>query len=362
MKRIYFYGVFALIVILAAAVVFWHLHPATNITSANVASEAQKQTNSEIYAPSKTSLAGKAVASPSRAATNTNDRLAQMGITPEMTETQKMQKYEEWYIREAAKITAEHQHPIEFYGETVEGSNQPVAGVNAHLILTESPATPNGIVETNLQSDAQGYFSFTGAVGKLLQVWLNKEGYYVSKSNRIDFDYNGYQPNPNQPEVFHLRKKGPGADLVTSQYGIAKDWGFSTPLDGAPVWVDFLNRKTGNEGQMEISAVKPDRLKQERANEWSFRMSISDGGFIEENDEFPFEAPDSGYQPTVEFHFKIGEPGWTDTIHESYYIAFGQPRKYGRLDLDTQMYWGVRLTYAINPDGSRYLEPKSSNP
>ena len=109
---------------------------------------------------------------------------------------------------------------------------------------------------------------------------------------------------------------------------------------------------------MEISAVKPDRLKLERASEWAFKMSIPDGGFIEQNDEFPFEAPEAGYQPTIDFHFKAGETNWTDTIHKSYYIAFGQPRKYGRLDLDTQMYWGTRLTYAINPTGSRNLEPK----
>ena len=160
------------------------------------------------------------------------------------------------------------------------------------------------------------------------------------------------------PVLFHLRKKGEGVDLITSQYGVHWDVQAPIPLDGTPVRLNFFNRKVGSDGQIELSNIKPNRLKQERASEWSFKMSITDGGFVEQNDEFPFEAPESGYQPVLNFHFKNSDTNWTETIRKSYYIAFGQPRKYGRLDLDTQMYWGTRLTYAINPEGSRNLEPK----
>jgi hypothetical protein len=286
-----------------------------------------------------------------------NDRLTQMGITPDMTQSQREEKYVQWYAAESAKIAAQHQHLIEFYGLTVDESNQPVAGVNAHLILTESPATPNGIVETNTQSDAQGFFSFSGAVGKLLQVWLDKNGYYVSKSNRIDFDYMGYQPNPNQPEVFHLRKKGAGADLITARYGVYWDLGVSAPLDGTPVWVDFFNRKVGETGQLEISQTKPPYSAWKTATQWTYKMEIPDGGLVEENDEFPFEAPEGGYQSIVGFDFQQGQ-NWATNLKKDYYIKFGNPPRYGRIHVETSIMSGTSLQYAINPDGSRYLEPK----
>src|SRR5690242_12095939 len=113
---------------------------------------------------------------------------------------------------------------------------------------------------------------------------------------------------------------------------------------------------------MEISAIKPPHEDNREPKEWSFRISIPDGGFVQHNEEFPFEAPESGYQPTIEFRFKPGETNWTDRFTGQYYIAFGQPRKYGRIVIATQIYRGFSLSYAINPDGSRDLEPKEKQP
>jgi hypothetical protein len=352
MKRFQFYVILALVVLLMAAVIFWHSAQNTaHSTSTNTNIKVQALAGSEPSASSN-----KVTKEPSEVGGPPIDRLAEMGITPDMTQAQKEEKFREWYISQAAKITAQHQHLIEFYCETVDESNQPVAGVNAHLILTESPATPNGIVETNIQSDTQGFMSFSDAVGKLLQVWLSKDGYYVSKSNRIDFDYTDYQPNPMRPEMFHLRKKGNGTELITSRFGVYPELEFSVPSDGTPVHVDFFNRKVGGEGQMDLSATKPARG--ETASEWSFRLTIPNGGLIKNDDEFPFEAPEFGYQSTIEFRFKSDDPNWGKPLRGQFYIVFGQPPKYGRINIETAVDRGVYLGYVINPNGSRYLEPK----
>jgi hypothetical protein len=60
----------------------------------------------------------------------------------------------------------------------------------------------------------------------------------------------------------------------------------------------------------------------------------------------------------MEFKFRKGETNWTDRIDKVFYIAFGNPRRYGRVRVETTMTTGTILEYAINPDGSRYLEPK----
>jgi hypothetical protein len=96
----------------------------------------------------------------------------------------------------------------------------------------------------------------------------------------------------------------------------------------------------------------------QQATNWSFHMSIPAGGFIEEADAFPFTAPETGYQTTVDLNFVKGEPDWVTQITKTYYIAFGQPQKYGWLRVEANIaQQTVFLTYAINPTGSRNLEP-----
>jgi hypothetical protein len=67
-----------------------------------------------------------------------------------------------------------------------------------------------------------------------------------------------------------------------------------------------------------------------------------------------------GYQSTIRFDFKKDQPYWAEGISKDYYIKFGNPPVYGRLHVETQIDLdSVRLTYAINPDGTQNLEPQS---
>ena len=251
--------------------------------------------------------------------------------------------------------------PIEFYGIVMDEAMLPIADADIHFSETTPPAATK-------KSGADGRFSLAGVSGRYLDVKVSKPGYYASKSNRSWFDFSPTFGSPNEtrdpsrPVIFQLRKKGPGADLITSQYGVFPELEFSMPGDGSPVRVDFLTRKVGNSGHLQLSSLKPPPEQAPAATEWSFRLSIPDGGLVEHRDEFPFEAPESGYKPTVEFQFKRGETNWVELLRKEFYIVFGQPRKYGRLKLQTGIDRGVYVGYAINPDGSRYLEPKEKQP
>jgi hypothetical protein len=285
-------------------------------------------------------------------------RLAEMGITPGMSEQQIQAKMVEWAKSQREKIADSWRKPINFYGEVLDQSNQPIQNVKAHLVWTDTSTT--GSSESDRFSDTKGQFNLVGVTGKLLQVWLSKEGYYVPKTNQIDFDYSeGFLSFPDNPVAFRLVKKGDGADLITSAYGVFRTLDFSAPRDGIPIRVDFFGRKTGAAGQMEVRQVKPTYETLKTSSGWSYWLAILDGGFVEHNDEFPFSAPESGYQPVVEFNFRKGEPNWMTSIEKNYYISFGNPRKYGRIRVETSMTTGTILEYAINPDGSRNLEPKN---
>ncbi len=80
--------------------------------------------------------------------------------------------------------------------------------------------------------------------------------------------------------------------------------------------------------------------------------------------EFPFNPPEAGYQSTVNYSFQKGQKEWQGSysmnFQRNYYIKFGFCY-YGQLltNLETSADRGnVILTYVINPDGSRNLEPK----
>lgn len=92
-------------------------------------------------------------------------------------------------------------------------------------------------------------------------------------------------------------------------------------------------------------------------------MSIPDGGLVENMDEFQFEAPDKGYQRAVEYHFTKGETNWARQATKQFYIIFGEPRRFGWLRIESNLdQETVFLTYAINPTGSRNLEPVEAKP
>jgi len=257
------------------------------------------------------------------------------------------------------QILAAWQTPIEFYGKAVDENSNALAGAKVTFQWTEIPAE-DGNRSTTTESDAEGLFSLQSQRGPSLEVWVAKEGYYAPHRGQWGFKYGpfgnpDFSPDPQNPVIFRLRKKGQGVELITSENGIRTSLAVRVPKDNTPVRVDFFQKKASASGQLEVSQDKPPWRE---ASEWSFRMSIQDGGLVENQDEFQFQAPDANYQPTAECHFTKGDANWTTQVVKNYYIMFGQPRKYGWLRIESNLAQEtIFLTYAINPTGSRNLEP-----
>ena len=257
---------------------------------------------------------------------------------------------------------AHWQTPINFYGRVVDENTNPVAGASITFGWSESP-TEAGARRATTTSDTEGLFSLLDKRGPSLDVWVGKEGYYSAHGGQQGFSYMGamagFKPDALNPIIFQLRKKGQGAELVTSENGMRPDLAVRVPINGAPVNVDLLQKKAGTSGDLAVSQDKPDYSQWQQATNWSFHMSIPNGGFVGQNDEFPFEAPESDYQPTVDLNFVKGEPDWTTHFVTNYYIVFGQPQKYGWLRVEGDIAQEtIFLKYAINPTGSRNLEPQ----
>lgn len=103
---------------------------------------------------------------------------------------------------------------IEFYGKAVDESNQPIEGAKIEFAWIHFFPPPEGIISTNVISDQQGLFSLSGVIGASLNVRISKDGYYkVTSLNRTNFTYSTlpnstpFQPDSNNPVIFHLHKK-----------------------------------------------------------------------------------------------------------------------------------------------------------
>lgn len=283
-----------------------------------------------------------------------NIQSPQLHDTATSNPTGKPHPVEEW-------IEQQYKHPISFYGKVVDEVEAPIAGAS---IGFDWP-TAQGEDHASAASDSLGCFSLMGVQGKLLEVHVSKDGYYTSKQlNQARFVYavfnsEGFQPDSSNPIIFQLRKKGPGTELITSKTALRPDLGIKAPTNGVPIFVDFYNRKTGTVGELQIESWKEHKDFNTGQNNWGLRLTISDGGFVEENDEFPFEAPETGYQSVMEWHFKNGQNDWQETLNKSYYIKFGNPPCHGKITVETDAFsQAIFLEYAVNPDGSRYLESK----
>lgn len=251
--------------------------------------------------------------------------------------------------------------PIRFYGQVLDQYEKPVAEASVQFEWTDLSA--DGSSEKTTITDAQGRFSLTGVKGKTLGIRISKDGYYNAshKENQTSFEYANpaekwfYEPDETRPVVFHLRKKGEAEPLLKRSVE------FRLPGDGTGQALDLLAGKVTAAGPLQIKTWKPPYSPEPRPApyDWRITVEIPDGGFVENQDIYPFTAPDSGYVASIDLHMslELGQQ-WRSYIDKTFYFCYGQPRRYGRMQLrtdgDRQI---VFVDYFLNPTpGSRNLE------
>ena len=250
--------------------------------------------------------------------------------------------------------------PINFFGRVVDENEQPVPSAKVELSWTDLSQAGSSQAQTT--TDAQGFFSLLNQTGRHLEVRVSKDGYYTPKRQQISFDYAAFWeadyhvPDPNNPVLFHIRKKNQGEALRSGEIRP------TMPADGTPMRFDLLNGgRLSPDGQLEIAAVTNTQKYPPKIFNWRATILVPGGGLIEHDAEFPFEAPEDGYQPSVGFDMPTNAPDWKPLIEKSYFIEFGSPPRYGRIQV--QINGGSQkasVSYWVNPSGSRNLEANSN--
>ncbi len=260
-----------------------------------------------------------------------------------------------------ASLLAAWQTPIEFYGKVIDENSNAVAGAKISFYWVETPAE-NGNRSTNTESDAEGLFSLTGQRGPDLSVSISKEGYYGTRGGAKygPFGNPDFSPDPRNPVVFTLKKKGTPEPLTALKrnYPVARD--------GKPLSIDLATGATtaGETGNLVVRCWTDDQGKRSGEKyDWRCLVSIPGNGLVQMDDQFPFLAPEGGYKPSVEINMPADRPDWTSDVDLNFYYRLADGR-YGRMTFS--MIAGghhfCMINSFLNPTGSRNLEPLETPP
>jgi hypothetical protein len=250
---------------------------------------------------------------------------------------------------------------LNFYGKVVDENNQPVPAATVHL-QWNTILTWGGTKEEQILSDGSGLFSLTAQHGKVLEVRVEKEGYYTVEGGQGALAFEFANPSSsvfsesdsNNPVIFHLRKKGAGANLVSKSLELILDQNHSQ--DRVNLMLGFIKP----DGLLLIQSDKPDYRTAKDPFSWKITFSLAEGGFIETNDQFPFFAPEGGYASTEMIDMtNINQASWSNTATKTYYFYIPSTNTYGRMTVNTLgSSPSIMLNYVYNSSpGQRSLEP-----
>ncbi|MCC6355465.1 MAG: carboxypeptidase regulatory-like domain-containing protein [Verrucomicrobiae bacterium] len=257
-------------------------------------------------------------------------------------------RWEWWKEMERKDLKFQFKMAVDFHGKFVDQDDEPVEGAAVSMTWTDLSAT--GTSKETALTDRNGLFGLTGRRGKSLGVdSIRKDGYYMARGGvRFSFEYAAFfdqryhHPDPNNPVIFRLQKKGTPEPLIVREQErpAAAGQTASFPIgEGATVGVELLAK--GRLGD----------------KEWRARISVPGGGIQVTDEEFPFLAPESGYQPSlVVDHETPKPPAWVE-LYEGGVFFVRTPQGFGRVEL--KMIAGkdwMRLTSHLNPSESRNLE------
>ena len=256
-----------------------------------------------------------------------------------------------WKKREQERAF-EWKTPIEFYGQVVDQNEEPIHDVEVSMNWTD--ISPKGTSAAVARTDNEGKFSITGIQGKNFGVRsLKKDGYVEAiSSNRHSFEYAGFweptyhEPDPNKPVIFHMRKKGEPAPLVSKKGELVLAFGSPSPIP--------MPQTAEGASPIRVTLFESDA----RARKWRARVSVQNGGVLPALEEFPFQAPMDGYQPSLDLNEKSPHPpGWQD-LDEGGCFYIKTPQGHGLLTL-RQIRGKKTLRYEVllNSNGGTNLEP-----
>lgn len=270
------------------------------------------------------------------------------------------------------QVVDEKNTQIDFYSKVIDQNDNPLSGVRVKMNVRQWYVKSFALLDADAHflrfetiTDADGLFSILGTKGDVISLEsIEKEGYELSSKAINGFNYvRGETVYSDKPAIYKMWKKGIPAKLVTFHKATR------VPYDGTPMIFDLLKGKksTDTNAQSDIRVTltrnplkRP--LGSKEKYDWTADLEAIDGGIIASDDEFMYLAPEIGYQPRLEMRMMRTNVDWTPNWSVSFYLKSRGGQCYGQISVEfmtdsSEATTGFTITSALNPDGSRNLQP-----
>jgi hypothetical protein len=267
-----------------------------------------------------------------------------------------------YYLAAGQRFVESRNKPIVFYGRVIDQDSNALSGVDIKVSIEKLTAVIStegfvGSKYTPLEytSDSDGRFEINGITGDGGGVQIYKDGYEAeSEKNGFGGGASGSYANP---VIFKMWNTNIHEQLITGNKT------FDIVPDGRPYFINLTDDTINESGQGDLKVwinytnqVVPNQLY-----DWSAGVVVVNGGLQATSDDAMWMAPADGYVPSFQKSEQIrgGERGQIGD--RSFYLQLQNGNEYGRMAIDllapfnNQTPGLIRLSYAINPSGSRIL-------
>ena len=295
-------------------------------------------------------------------ATNNKEAILAQKITPFAEKASLIATNDTTVINDRIRQYIEQANvPLAFYGRFIDQNSNPVPSVKISGGIRHWSANPSvgSTIRYERISDTEGRFEISGETG---------DGFDIESIGIADYDLSPKQSHTfgavggsyNDPVIFRLWKRTEKEQLITG----SKFWGIEP--DGRIYTIDFLqSQKQEGEnlpGDIRISVSRPATVKPRERFDWSFTIEGIQGGILENNDEFMYLAPETGYQPVFTCVISSTNANWKPELDGlQFYMKSRDGKVYGSFQFDLIPKYNAvsvfNVQYRMNPNGSRNLQP-----
>ena len=267
--------------------------------------------------------------------------------------------------------------PVRFYGMVIDQDSNALSGVRVKLGVRHSVyAIPNSLEAVKyaaltpeesqkilnptieVVSDNDGRFQWvdSSVTGDILGVGaLIKDGY---ESEPGQYSCRADSGNSDNPVVFKMWSTNIHEKLISGGKS------FDIVPDGRPYFINLTDDTISESGtgDLKVWIQYTNQVTRGQLYDWSAGIEVINGGLLEETlGTAMFEAPIDGYVPAFQLRGQIKGGQRGDTGERQFYLKLKDGQEYGQMSIDLiapfndQTPGLIRLSYAINPSGSRIL-------
>ncbi|HEV2210255.1 MAG TPA: hypothetical protein VG167_15870 [Verrucomicrobiae bacterium] len=239
-------------------------------------------------------------------------------------------------------LSAYNDVPIDFYGKLEDQFGDPVSGAEVKGSIRVISGVRRGTDWLTTASDADGLFQFHGK-GQDISTLPSKKGYALASLNgggnysMLAPKEDRVHPDPNNPIVIKMwRLQGAEPLLVIEQH-------YKLPYTSEPIYFDLLVGKVvpgGGDVKLTVNR-SPGVISGRNRLAWSVQIEAVGGGVMDSAglERIIYEAPDTGYQPSMTFIFSTNVPNkWSGGFDQGLFLT----------SRNDQVYSKVALSFDIN--------------